>query len=205
MYEEKRLKFMASNNIEIEAKVLLKRTDYEKLKKNLEFIPAVKIQSNYYLDSNDRVLKKYGMIVRLRTREGNAKLTLKAPLSEGLLEKNQSMSLQEATDMIRSNKIPEGEIRDFLETLHINPESLSILAELITERREGVYNETKINISKNTYGDTIDYEIECDSDSKTKSEKTLEEICVKFKIPFQINTVSKEERAISDALLAKQD
>ncbi len=196
---------MASNNIEIEAKVLLKRTDYEKLKKNLEFIPAVKIQSNYYLDSNDRVLKKYGMIVRLRTREGNAKLTLKAPLSEGLLEKNQSMSLQEATDMIRSNKIPEGEIRDFLETLHINPESLSILAELITERREGVYNETKINISKNTYGDTIDYEIECDSDSKTKSEKTLEEICVKFKIPFQINTVSKEERAISDALLAKQD
>ena len=205
MYEEKRLKFMASNNIEIEAKVLLKRTDYEKLKKNLEFIPAVKIQSNYYLDSNDRVLKKYGMIVRLRTREGNAKLTLKAPLSEGLLEKNQSMSLQEATNMIRSNKIPEGEIRDFLETLHINPESLSILAELITERREGVYNETKINISKNTYGDTIDYEIECDSDSKTKSEKTLEEICVKFKIPFQINTVSKEERAISDALLAKQD
>lgn len=196
---------MASNNIEIEAKVLLKRTDYEKLKKNLEFIPAVKIQSNYYLDSNDRVLKKYGMIVRLRTREGNAKLTLKAPLSEGLLEKNQSMSLQEATNMIRSNKIPEGEIRDFLETLHINPESLSILAELITERREGVYNETKINISKNTYGDTIDYEIECDSDSKTKSEKTLEEICVKFKIPFQINTVSKEERAISDALLAKQD
>ncbi len=196
---------MASNNIEIEAKVLLKRTDYEKLKKNLEFIPAVKIQSNYYLDSNDRVLKKYGMIVRLRTREGNAKLTLKAPLSEGLLEKNQSMSLQEATNMIRSNKIPEGEIRDFLETLHINPESLSILAELITERREGVYNETKINISKNTYGDTIDYEIECDSDSKTKSEKTLEEICAKFKIPFQINTVSKEERAISDALLAKQD
>lgn len=196
---------MASNNIEIEAKVLLKRIDYEKLKKNLEFIPAVKIQSNYYLDSNDRVLKKYGMIVRLRTREGNAKLTLKAPLSEGLLEKNQSMSLQEATNMIRSNKIPEGEIRDFLETLHINPESLSILAELITERREGVYNETKINISKNTYGDTIDYEIECDSDSKTKSEKTLEEICVKFKIPFQINTVSKEERAISDALLAKQD
>lgn len=196
---------MASNNIEIEAKVLLKRTDYEKLKKNLEFVPAVKIQSNYYLDSEDRVLKKYGMIVRLRTREGNAKLTLKAPLSEGLLEKNQTMTLQEATSMIRNDKIPEGEIRDFLETLHINPESLSILAELITERREGVYNETKINISKNTYGDTIDYEIECDSDSKTKSEKTLEEICNKFKIPFQINTVSKEERAISDALLAKQD
>ena len=191
---------MASNNIEIEAKVLLKRTDYEKLKKNLEFVPAVKIQSNYYLDSPDRILKKYGMIVRLRTREGNANLTMKAPLSEGLLEKTQPMTLQEATDMIRNDKIPEGEVKDFLETLHINPESLSILAELTTERRECSYEGTKINISKNTYGDTIDYEIECDSDSKAKSEKTLETLCAKFKIPFHINEISKEDRAISEAL-----
>ncbi len=191
---------MASNNIEIEAKVLLKRTDYEKLKKNLEFVPAVKIQSNYYLDSTDRVLKKYGMIVRLRTREGNANLTMKAPLSEGLLEKTQPMTLQEATDMIRNNRVPEGEVKDFLETLHIDPNSLTILAELTTERREGTYEGTKINISKNTYGDTIDYEIECDSDSKSKSEKTLEELCVKFKIPFKINEISKEDRAISEAL-----
>ncbi len=191
---------MASNNIEIEAKVLLKRTDYEKLKKNLEFVPAVKIQSNYYLDSTDRVLKKYGMIVRLRTREGNANLTMKAPLSEGLLEKTQPMTLQEATDMIRNNRVPEGEVKDFLETLHIDPNSLTILAELTTERREGTYEGTKINISKNTYGDTIDYEIECDSDSKSKSEKTLEELCTKFKIPFKINEISKEDRAISEAL-----
>lgn len=191
---------MASNNIEIEAKVLLKRADYEKLKKNLEFVPAVKIQSNYYLDSNDRILKKYGMVLRLRTREGNAKLTLKAPLSEGLLEKNQSMTLQEATDMIRNDKIPEGEISDFLRILHIDPDHLTILAELTTERREGVYDGTSINISKNTYGDTIDYEIECDSDSKAKSERTLKELLDKFKIPFKLNDVSKEDRAISEAL-----
>lgn len=196
---------MASNNIEIESKVLLKRADYEKLKKNLEFVPAVKIQSNYYLDSEDRVLKKYGMIVRLRTREGNAKLTMKAPLSEGLLEKNQTMSLQEATQMIRNNKLPEGEIRDFLEMLHINPNSLLILAELTTERREGVYEGNKINISKNTYGDTIDYELECDSDSKVKSEKALEDLCTKFKIPFKINEISKEDRAISEALENKAE
>lgn len=191
---------MASNNIEIEAKVLLKRADYEKLKKNLEFVPAVKIQSNYYLDSNDRILKKYGMVLRLRTREGNAKLTLKAPLSEGLLEKNQSMTLQEATDMIRNDKIPEGEISDFLQILHIDPSDLTILAELTTERREGVYDGTSINISKNTYGDTIDYEIECDSDSKAKSERTLKDLLDKFKIPFKLNDVSKEDRAISEAL-----
>ena len=125
---------------------------------------------------------------------------MKAPLSEGLLEKTQPMTLQEATDMIRNNRVPEGEVKDFLETLHIDPNSLTILAELTTERREGTYEGTKINISKNTYGDTIDYEIECDSDSKSKSEKTLEELCTKFKIPFKINEISKEDRAISEAL-----
>lgn len=191
---------MASNNIEIEAKVLLSRKDYEKLKKNLDFVPAIKIQSNYYLDSEDRVLKKYGIIVRLRTREGQAKLTLKAPLAEGLLQKNQTMTLDAAMKLIKENRIPQGDISDFLEILHIDPTSLKILAELTTERREGAYAGSDINISKNTYGDTIDYEIECDADSKAKSQTVLKEICDTYKIPFVINEVSKEERAINEAL-----
>lgn len=191
---------MASNNIEIEAKVLLNRRDYDKLKKNLDFVPAIKVQSNYYLDSEDRVLKKYGIIVRLRTREGQAKLTLKAPLAEGLLQKNQSMTLDEAMKMIKNNEIPEGDIYNFLEVLHINPSSLKILAELTTERREGTYHGTDINISKNNYGDMIDYEIECDADSKAKSQAILKEICETYKIPFVLNEISKEERAINEAL-----
>ena len=54
---------MASNNIEIEAKVLLSKRDYLKLLENMSFGEQVKIQNNYYLDSKDRVLKKYGMTV----------------------------------------------------------------------------------------------------------------------------------------------
>ncbi|MFA6830150.1 MAG: CYTH domain-containing protein [Bacilli bacterium] len=194
---------MASNIIEIESKVLLSRKDYEKVKKTLDFLPTVKLQSNYYLDSDDRILKQFGIIVRLRTREGNAKLTLKAPLSEGLLEKNQTMNLQEATSLVKTNIIPKGEIRDFLEILHINPDNLKILAELTTERRECEYNSSKVNISKNTYGDVIDYEIECDSDSRIKSDGTLKEICDNLKIKFELNNISKEERAINEALNSK--
>lgn len=195
---------MATNNIEIEAKVLMGRKDYEKIKNKLDFIPSVKVQSNYYLDSEDRVLKKYGMIVRLRTREGNAKLTMKAPLAEGLLEKNQTMTLQEATQMIKTGVLPKGDVADFLDILHIDASQLKILAELTTERREGEYNGAKINISKNTYGDTVDYELECDSDSKAKSEAILKEICESLKVPFKINEISKEDRAINEALANKE-
>lgn len=191
---------MANNSIEIEAKVLVSKQAYEKLLANLKFDEKIKIQKNYYLDSKDRILKKYQMIVRLREREGRIKLTMKAPLSEGLLEKNQMLNEQEFKSLLNSNIFPRGEIYDFLEMLNISPDSLVILADLTTERREMEYNDTRVNISKNTYGKKVDYEIECDSDSKVKSENTLKEILSKLDIECVFNTLSKEARAISSKL-----
>ena len=70
---------MSSNNIEIEAKVLLSKKDYERLLANIPFNPQVKVQENYFLDSEDRELKKYGMLVRLRRREGRNPLLYEYP------------------------------------------------------------------------------------------------------------------------------
>ena len=194
---------MSSNNIEIEAKVLLSKRDYERLLKNIPFKDGIKVQKNYFLDSNDRVLKKYGMIVRLRQRDNMTKLTLKAPLSEGLLEKSQMLSDNEANALIHNNLFPAGEIADFLEILHIDPTTFSILAELTTERKEGTYEGFDINISKNTYSGKVDYELECDSDSAFNSQETLRSICDAYKIDFVPNLLSKETRAINAALADK--
>lgn len=191
---------MASNTIEIEAKVLVSKANYEKLLNNLNFDEKIKIQKNYYLDSSDRVLKKYGMIVRLRERENRYKLSMKAPLAEGLLEKNQLLDDKDFNALIKSNIFPRGEIFDFLEMLNISPFSLTVLAELTTERHEMEYNSTSINISKNTYGKVVDYEIECDSDSKSKSESTLKELLSSFDIECNFNHLSKETRAINSKL-----
>ncbi len=191
---------MASNNIEIEAKVLLSKRDYQKLLENMTFNDQVKIQKNYYLDSEDRVLKKYGMAVRLRQREGKNKLTLKAPLAEGLLTKNQDLSDDEANALINNNLFPRGDISDFLDILNIDVNKLLILAQLTTERKEGTYEGLDINISKNTYSDTIDYELECDSDSVTNSQNALKDLCQEYRIEYKLNTVSKESRAINAAL-----
>ena len=194
---------MSSNNIEIEAKVLLSKKDYERLLANIPFNPQVKVQENYFLDSEDRELKKYGMLVRLRRREGRNKLTMKAPLSEGLLDKSQMLTDEETTALLENNIFPRGDILDFLEILHIDSARFQVLAELTTERYEGIYEGFEINISKNIYSGTVDYELECDSDSAFNSQNTLRSLCDHFDIKYEPNVLSKETRAINAAQKAK--
>ncbi|MDY6064287.1 MAG: CYTH domain-containing protein [Candidatus Enterosoma sp.] len=195
---------MSSNNIEIEAKVLLSKKDYERLLANIPFNPQVKVQENYFLDSEDRELKKYGMLVRLRRREGRNKLTMKAPLSEGLLDKSQMLTDEETTALLENNIFPRGDILDFLEILHIDSARFQVLAELTTERYEGIYEGFEINISKNIYSGIVDYELECDSDSAFNSQNTLRSLCDHFDIKYEPNVLSKETRAINAAQKAKQ-
>ena len=195
---------MSSNNIEIEAKVLLSKKDYERLLANIPFNPQVKVQENYFLDSEDRELKKYGMLVRLRRREGRNKLTMKAPLSEGLLDKSQMVTDEETNALLENNIFPRGDILDFLEILHIDSSRFQVLAELTTERYEGIYEGFEINISKNIYSGTVDYELECDSDSAFNSQNTLRSLCDHFDIKYEPNVLSKETRAINAAQKAKQ-
>ncbi len=191
---------MSSNNIEIESKILLTKANYDKLVKGLNFPKISLVQTNYYLDSREQVLKKYGMV--LRVREGDQKFifTMKAPLSEGLLEKNQALTAEEAGKLIDKNVFPSGEIYNFLETLHLVPEELEVLATLTTFRKVLEYKDTKLDISQNTYDDNIDYELECSSDSAERSQSTLKEICEQFNIPFTLNKDSKQDRAITAAL-----
>ncbi|MDY3080789.1 MAG: CYTH domain-containing protein [Candidatus Enterosoma sp.] len=196
---------MSSNNIEIEAKVLLSKKDYERLLANIPFNPQVKVQENYFLDSEDRELKKYGMLVRLRRREGRNKLTMKAPLSEGLLDKSQMLTDEETTALLENNIFPRGDILDFLEILHIDSARFQVLAELTTERYEGIYEGFEINISKNIYSGTVDYELECDSDSAFNSQNTLRSLCDHFDIKYEPNVLSKETRAINAAQKAKHE
>ena len=196
---------MSSYNIEIEAKVLLSKKDYERLLANIPFNPQVKVQENYFLDSEDRELKKYGMLVRLRRREGRNKLTMKAPLSEGLLDKSQMLTDEETNALLENNIFPRGDILDFLEILHIDSSRFQILAELTTERYEGIYEGFEINISKNIYSGTVDYELECDSDSAFNSQNTLRSLCDHFDIKYEPNVLSKETRAINAAQKAKHE
>lgn len=195
---------MSSNNIEIESKVLLSKGDADRIIRKLHFPEKEIVQTNYYLDSDERILKKYDMILRVREENDIIQLTMKAPLSEGLLEKNQRLTTDETDALINRNIFPRGDISEFLEILHIDPASLKVLANLTTHRRAISYLGTKLDISKNVYSGKTDYELECDSDSALKSQNTLKDVCEDFNIPFKLNTISKENRAIAAALGEKK-
>ena len=186
-----------SNNIEIEAKVILSRQDYKKVFDTLKTkITDTHTQTNFYIDSQDRVLKKNDIALRIREYNRTYVLTCKTPLSEGLLEKNQELSERVALEMINLNRFPSGGIQDFLELLDIDVSNLEVLASLTTRRNELSIDSSKISLDENTYGNKVDYEIEVEDSAMKLAEDRIEEILKPLGITYSLNKVSKQMRAI---------
>ena len=186
-----------SNNIEIEAKVILSRQDYKKVFDTLKTkITDTHTQTNFYIDSQDRVLKKNDIALRIREYNKTYVLTCKTPLSEGLLEKNQELSEKVALEMINLNRFPSGGIQDFLELLDIDVSNLEVLASLTTRRNELSIDSSKISLDENTYGNKVDYEIEVEDSAMKLAEDRIEEILKPLGITYSLNKVSKQMRAI---------
>ena len=186
-----------SNNIEIEAKVILSRQDYKKVFDTLKTkITDTHTQTNFYIDSQDRVLKKNDIALRIREYNRTYVLTCKTPLSEGLLEKNQELSEKVALEMINLNRFPSGGIQDFLELLDIDVSNLEVLASLTTRRNELTIDSSKISLDENTYGNKVDYEIEVEDSAMKLAEDRIEEILKPLGITYSLNKVSKQMRAI---------
>jgi uncharacterized protein YjbK len=188
------------SNIEIEAKVLLSEADYKKVYKSLGMNESMSYtQTNYYIESKDHVLKSNDIALRIRQKKGEYVLTLKTPLSEGLLEKNQSLLPKEAEGMIENNVFPEGEIKEFLEILDIDVSDLIVLAKLTTNRTEILNDkdEEEISLDINTYGKKVDYELEVDKSAMALAEKKVDEILSPLGIKYEFNTKSKATRALT--------
>ena len=187
-----------NSNIEIEAKVLLTAEQYDLLVNHLGLDKYRKVrQTNHYIDSKERILKSNDIALRIREKEDFV-LTLKTPLSEGLLEKNQTISWREYENFEKTNVFPSGDIKIFLEMLGFNPNQLEILATLHTERIELNIEDGLLSLDRNTYSNTIDYEVEVEASSMDRAEeickKILNEVGIKN---FKFNTLSKQNRAMN--------
>jgi uncharacterized protein YjbK len=194
------------SNIEIEAKVLLSKEQYDKVYKSLNFKDDnAYTQVNYYIDSKDRTLKENDVALRIREKKGVYVLTLKTPLHEGLLEKNQELSAKEALEMIHMNNFPNGDIQKFLETLDIDTSSLVVLATMTTLRNriDNLEEDEELSLDVNRYGDKVDYELEVDRSAMSLAEERIAQILQPLKIKYTLNHQSKSSRAINDALSKK--
>lgn len=188
-----------ATNIEIEAKVLISSEEYE----NIINTYAGKViaeydQVNYYIDSDDFDLKNIGVGLRVRLKDGIYTLTLKAPMSEGLLEKNNSLTEVQFNALFKKGVLPECDIKEFVKMLGKNPETLKVQTVLITHRKEIMVEDENINFSidKNKYNDLVDFELECSGNSLSRAKDYLKRLCSVSNILYKDNQKSKETRAL---------
>jgi len=196
-----------NNNVEIEAKVLLTKKQYLKVYDSFRTDKGIEIinQTNFYIDSKDRTLKENEIALRIREKKDEYILTVKTPMSEGLLEKNQTLTSAEALDMIEFNKFPVGEVSAFLELLDVDLSALVVLAKMSTKRTTLKKDDVRerISLDVNTYGNKVDYELEVDKTAMALAEKRIAEILTPLNIEYTINKISKQTRALSEATAAE--
>ncbi len=186
-----------STNIEIESKVLLSKENFEKVIEALHADRYKRVkQTNHYIDSDNQSLRRLGCALRIREKDDFV-LTLKTPLSEGLLEKSQTITWKQYEMFDKDNVFPEGPIKVFLEILGIKVDELHILTSLTTDRIEIPYKEGTISLDRNSYSGVIDYEVEMEHTSMEHAEDCLIEICKMADVPCVFNSDSKQARAMN--------
>jgi uncharacterized protein YjbK len=190
-----------SNAIEIEAKALVEKKDYEKIVALFKDYPAYS-QTNYYIDNDAGLLRKEGIALRIREKGGLYEMTLKTPLSQGLLEKNCVWDKKKFADFKDKDLFPEGDIKRFLTMLDIDTSSLKIRTSLTTKRIDVPYEGGKLSIDENHYSAITDYEIELEYNNEAGAEMLLKGLLEKNGIPFTLNKKTKVARAL-DALNKK--
>jgi uncharacterized protein YjbK len=183
-----------SNAIEIEAKALVKKEEYEKIVALFKEYPPYN-QTNYYIDDSKNILRKEGIALRVREKGGLYEMTLKTPLSQGLLEKSCVWTKDKFIAFKDKGIFPEGDIKRFLTMLDIDVTALKIKTSLTTKRIDVPYEGGKLSIDENHYSGQIDYEIELEYNNEPEAERLLKELLENNGIPFLLNKKTKVSRA----------
>ena len=188
-----------SSNIEIEAKVLLLKDEYDTIIEKLGLGKYRRVkQTNHYIDTPDRFLKRNGIALRIREKDEVFELTLKTPLSEGLLEKNENISWRDFENLSERQIFPDGNIRKFLLILGVKVSDLKVLTSLCTERIHVEFEGFGLALDKNIYSNIVDYELEVESSSIERAQQEIENILNECDIKnFSFNKVSKQARALN--------
>ena len=185
-----------SNAIEIEAKALVSAEDYKILSKAFRGNPRY-VQTNHYIDTEDRYLAQEGIALRIREKGQSYELTLKTPLSGGLLEKNVPISFTQFAELRDFGEFPKTDITRFLIQLDIDVSKLKILTSLTTERIDVEYQGGLLSLDRNTYSGKTDYEIELEYNSMVGAQKIMKDLFHSLGIECVFSEATKVHRAMA--------
>ena len=138
-------------NLEIEFKTEITKKIYDKMIEKFCLQNSIFKQTNHYFDTENNDLIKGKIVLRIRQKENQYKLTSKTHTQEGALEKHLFLINDDAQEMIKNgfdaNKIGIN--------YHVKK-----VAELTTYRTKIPYKNGTLFFDKSSYYDNIDYEIE---------------------------------------------
>ena len=163
-----------TENIEIEFKNMLTKTEYQRLLKKFTINHSqIFTQQNYYFDTPQFDLKEKGAALRIRQKGNQYELTLKEPAAVGLLETNQTITLKEANDALELNKLPEGKIKNQIAEKGIYPQKIIYFGLLETHRCEFNYKNGLLVFDHSVYLNMEDFELEYEAPDYQTGKKTF--------------------------------
>ncbi|QGX66520.1 CYTH domain-containing protein [Bacillus sp. ms-22] len=172
-----------AQEIEIELKQLLTKEEFEQLKqyfqlKNEDF----HTQTNYYFDTPQFDIKSKFAALRMREKGGQWVLTLKEPHENGLLETHQTIAPPASLEHVH---LPEGEVADRLEHLHIQKDQIVYFGALETSRAEKMIKEGLIVLDHSRYLTVEDYELEFEVSDLDIGQAAFTALLHQFQIPVR--------------------
>ena len=174
-----------NTSLEIEFKTAINEETYEALIKKYHLKDKTFIQINHYFDTENKEIINQKNILRIRQKGDKYKITRKEPSPNGTIETHIKLTTDEAIILLE---------KGFDANIINLPYYVKKIAELKTERVTMPYLDGIIFLDKNTYYDTVDYEIEFEANSMEQGKLDFDAFLKENNIPFT-PMISKTKRA----------
>lgn len=178
-------------NLEIEFKCQINGLEYENLLKKYNIDKSsIKEQTNYYFDSKNLLLTNNNVMVRIRQKGLQYKITLKQKdENDNNLEKHYYLKQNEALKYLQDGM--PGHYANITETIYN-------IATLKTNRVSFEYKGGKLFLDKSEYSNTTDYEIEYEVENKEEGLKIFNKFLTDNNITYR-KSESKVKRCLKAA------
>ncbi|MHC5268718.1 CYTH domain-containing protein [Enterococcus sp. LJL98] len=177
-----------ARQIEIEYKTLLKKEDYQKVKKHYQFEASTFTkQTNLYFDTPQQSLQQKRWGLRIRQFETGGELTLKCPTAKkGLLEITDTLTSETVRALIAQQKIlSTGEVAKQLQQAGIVLSDLTPIAALTTKRYERKLPIGLLALDHSWYHGKEDYELELEVFEEKQGKQDFLQLLAQLDLPFQ--------------------
>lgn len=189
IFKGRTITFM-NQELEIEFKNMLTSDEYDQILKS-EFGDDAKrmiMQSNYYFDTIDEVLKKQNSALRIRKTDSFNEMTLKVPSQGFLLETNLSLSDNKCSEILETKQMKlsdemllDGEVKQISKDT-----DFYLFNSFETKRFEKQMGDHLVVLDQTTFQNGVtDYEVELESTEAVAGKKFFESFLAKNGIPIR--------------------